>query len=63
MSIHSSKRAEPFHSSTACTSITSNSTVQKSGPKPSDSMNRVHASSKYVSQCALNTTPWPSTSA
>src|SRR5689334_6726538 len=26
-------------------------------------MKRVHESSKYVIQCALNTTPWPSISA
>ena len=47
----------------AFTSITSNSETQKSGPKPSDSMKRVHESSKYVNQCALNTTPCPSISA
>src|SRR5262245_41365896 len=43
--------------------MTSNSLTQKSAPNPSDSMNRVHASSQYVSQCALKTTPCPSTSA
>ena len=36
----------PADSTTARTSITSNSRIQKSGPKPSASMKRVHASSK-----------------
>jgi pimeloyl-ACP methyl ester carboxylesterase len=62
-SIQSSKPAGPIHSRTAFTSMTSNSLIQKPGPKPSDDMKRVHESSKYVSQCALNTTPCPSTSA
>jgi hypothetical protein len=57
MSIHWSNRADADHSSVAFTSMTSNSDTQNSGPKPSDSMKRVHASSKYVSQCALKTTP------
>src|SRR5262245_10486655 len=64
MSTASSKPAEPCHSRTAFTSITSKSRKNDSlGSNPIESNQRVHASSKYVSQWALKTTPWASTSA
>src|SRR5215207_1772165 len=64
MSTTSSKPAGPCHSRTAFTSITSKSRKNASfGSNPMVSNHRVQASSKYVSQWALNTTPWASTSA
>src|SRR5215218_4947725 len=64
MSTTSSNPAGPCHSRTAFTSITSKSRKNASfGSNPMVSNHRVQASSKYVSQWALNTTPWASTSA
>src|SRR5262245_31980265 len=64
MSTTSSKPAGPCHSRTAFTSIRSKSRKNDSlGSKPIVSNHRVHASSKYVNQWALKTTPWASTSA
>jgi len=60
----SSKPAGPCHSRTAFTTITSKCVKNTSfGFNPIASKKRVCDSSKYVSQCALNTTPCASTSA